>query len=284
MYIFRIFLLLVLSTAILIHPAIAENDEGDPKEDLKTKIVDINFGLEKRHTAKTNVNGLMLNLPSGYAENVNGLIVGPWICRTESMNALCFGGLVEPWDHDGSSGIIFSLITFTADFTGVSVSGGDYTGRFAGFSPSLLFNAFRGEFKGVSICSVLSWCEKKASGVILTGGFNVVDEMRGVSLSGIYNHNIKAKGICGSLIWNGYERGQGFAFGGLVNSDSTYPKGEGYWKGASFAGIANLADEHSGVQLGLFNRSKKIKGLQIGLINCAENGILPVMPLINFSF
>lgn len=47
-------------------------------------------------------------------------------------------------------------------------------------------------------------------------------------------------------------------------------------------GAASISD-NSTVQVGLFNMTKKIDGVQIGLINCAENGFLPCFPIINFA-
>ncbi|WP_038174451.1 MULTISPECIES: VC2662 family protein [Vibrio] len=47
-------------------------------------------------------------------------------------------------------------------------------------------------------------------------------------------------------------------------------------------GAVNLSSE-STVQVGVFNKTTKIEGVQIGLINCADNGFLPCFPIINFG-
>lgn len=39
----------------------------------------------------------------------------------------------------------------------------------------------------------------------------------------------------------------------------------------------------STVQLSLFNKTAKIKGVQIGLLNCADNGFFKCFPIINFA-
>ena len=36
------------------------------------------------------------------------------------------------------------------------------------------------------------------------------------------------------------------------------------------------------VQVGFMNMTKKLRGVQIGFLNFAENGFLPVFPFINF--
>jgi len=38
------------------------------------------------------------------------------------------------------------------------------------------------------------------------------------------------------------------------------------------------------LQLGLLNFAEEVDGIQIGLINFAKNGILPVMPFVNFNW
>ncbi len=47
-------------------------------------------------------------------------------------------------------------------------------------------------------------------------------------------------------------------------------------------GFVNYA-ERTTFQLGFVNATKHLDGLQIGLANYAENGIFPILPLINFK-
>ena len=47
-------------------------------------------------------------------------------------------------------------------------------------------------------------------------------------------------------------------------------------------GAANFSNT-STVQFGLFNKTEKIEGVQIGLINCADNGFFKCFPIINFA-
>jgi len=48
-------------------------------------------------------------------------------------------------------------------------------------------------------------------------------------------------------------------------------------------GVANNAESGSGVQIGLYNRSHSMKGLQLGLINFNDNGLLPILPFFNIG-
>jgi len=47
-------------------------------------------------------------------------------------------------------------------------------------------------------------------------------------------------------------------------------------------GVASFSSQ-STVQVGFFNKTAKIDGVQIGLINCADNGFFKCFPIINFA-
>ena len=57
-----------------------------------------------------------------------------------------------------------------------------------------------------------------------------------------------------------------------------------YAKGHTVAdvGLVNISDS-SNFQLSFFNMTRKIEGLQIGLLSCAGNGFLPCFVLFNFG-
>lgn len=61
---------------------------------------------------------------------------------------------------------------------------------------------------------------------------------------------------------------------GLVNVT------ERFNRGASF-GVVNYAPKAEGLQLGLVNVTENLHGIQIGAINVAKNGVLPVLPIMN---
>lgn len=50
-------------------------------------------------------------------------------------------------------------------------------------------------------------------------------------------------------------------------------------------GFVNYAGKGKGLQLGFFNYAETMHGLQIGLVNVIrEGGVLPVLPIVNWSF
>jgi len=51
--------------------------------------------------------------------------------------------------------------------------------------------------------------------------------------------------------------------------------------GLAQVGIYNHTDELTGLQIGLVNRVRRLRGIQIGLVNIVEDSPLRVMPIIN---
>jgi len=128
------------------------------------------------------------------------------------------------------------------------------------------FNVFTGEvneFTGLQ------------GGIFLGAGIfsKVNTKFRGVGLNIVNLQGGDSKGLLlgGFNMTNEFS---GFKLG-LFNYSKGHAGGE--------VGVVNYSDEVY-VQAGFLNVTKDIKGIQFGLLNFAENGILPVMPLINFSF
>jgi hypothetical protein len=49
-------------------------------------------------------------------------------------------------------------------------------------------------------------------------------------------------------------------------------------------GLVNRAKQVFGFQIGLVNIVEVLHGLQLGLVNVSKNGLLPVLPIVNFGF
>lgn len=47
-------------------------------------------------------------------------------------------------------------------------------------------------------------------------------------------------------------------------------------------GFVNYSQSVGGLQFGFVNATKNLEGLQVGFVNYAENGVFPVLPIINF--
>jgi hypothetical protein len=70
----------------------------------------------------------------------------------------------------------------------------------------------------------------------------------------------------------------GFTQIGAVNAADEFT-------GAAQIGVVNWSSRRTrGAQIGLFNSSKRLQGVQLGLVNVAEEGGLPVTPLMNLGW
>jgi hypothetical protein len=89
-----------------------------------------------------------------------------------------------------------------------------------------------------------------------------------------------------ALNWHdGQDRGVNLGFVNLTNNVQGLNWGAvNIARGNALAnvGFVNYA-ERTTFQIGFINATKHLDGLQIGLANYAENGIFPILPLINFK-
>jgi hypothetical protein len=119
------------------------------------------------------------------------------------------------------------------------------------------------------------------------------NSISGVRLNLIYGRNVSVTGLDLGLInhtTTGISKGIQFGMVGLADSDFTGWQDnwvnvtKGKFKGLQW-GTVNYAKNMSGFQLGLVNYAQGMNGLQIGLVNIIrQGGVLPVLPVINWSF
>jgi len=173
--------------------------------------------------------------------------------------------IASPFAMADSSGAMFSTLD------GYNAPSNDAVG---GVRLSVLHGKVS-SVKGVDV-SVLGMSETDTTtGVnfgLFFGASKVNKEMKGVSL-GLFNWNTgHAKGLnLGAVNITNDVKGVNWS---AVNYSEGYTMAD--------VGVVSLS-EKSNFQLGLFNKTKEIDGVQIGLLNCADNGFLPCFPIVNFA-
>ncbi len=162
------------------------------------------------------------------------------------------------------------------------------------------------EFSGVSL-SLVAHQKGNTEGLNI-GALNIVNNMKGVNLGIInYSSTFKPEVVEESVIEQGiYYSGLSTAISiegmttievekahdyivnlGLANinkRDVKFNLGAlNYTDGKSVIdlGLINYS-ETTTFQLGLINATNSLDGVQIGLVNYAKNGVVPVLPLVNF--
>jgi hypothetical protein len=113
------------------------------------------------------------------------------------------------------------------------------------------------------------------SGIFLGAGiFNKVNvEFRGVGLGLVNLHGGDSKGLLMGPA-NLTNEFTGLKLG-IFNYSKSYSDYE--------LGVINYSKE-TFFQLGLINITDQINGVQVGLLNFSKNGVLPVMPFLNFNW
>lgn len=126
-------------------------------------------------------------------------------------------------------------------------------GGVKGFELGSLFNINNGNVKGVEISGISSLNKEVSKGIILAGISNhLIDSTSGIIISGVLNtSNSKANGVQISTI--------------------NYAKNE--FVGVQLA-VINYAKKLKGVQLGIINiLNDDLGGIPVGLINIVKNGL-----------
>lgn len=146
----------------------------------------------------------------------------------------------------------------TSDVEGldITVLGLSEMDKFSGVSMNLFFGVskIKEEFNGLSL-SAMNWHQGKDTGLNV-GIVNNTQYVKGVNLGAINLSNTVAGANIGFINYS--QKLSLIDFGGMNVA-----------KAAKF-------------QFGLINVAENLQGLQIGIINYAENGIVKILPLVNF--
>ncbi len=127
-----------------------------------------------------------------------------------------------------------------------------------------LFNSVGGQVKGLQVAGINNLVQDSVKGFQVAGINNLVKgKMTGLQVAGVYNH------VTDSV--------RGVQVSGIANFSSKKIQG------IQIAGVANVSRrEVKGVQLaGVVNYTKRLKGVQIGLINIADTSDGYSIGLIN---
>ncbi len=122
-------------------------------------------------------------------------------------------------------------------------------GNVSGLQNSGTFNINKGNFQGIQATSIFNTNVGSFQGLQATGisNFNT-DKGKGLFVSGVLNTNIKDI--------------EGLQVAGVVNTTI------GKTKGGQISGNLNIStDSLEGMQIGLFNYARHLKGFQLGLVN-----------------
>lgn len=159
---------------------------------------------------------------------------------------------------------------------------GGYNAGVNGVEIGGILNLIKNDVKGAQIGGVYNMVGKDVDGVQASGISNTVfNNVEGVQIAGIHNHvvgSVNALQISG--VSNFVDSNMnGWQIAGVLNYVNKKADG------VQISGVANIAiKEVNGLQLsGVFNYTKKLKGVQIGVVNICDTSEGYSIGLINIS-
>lgn len=160
---------------------------------------------------------------------------------------------------------------------------GGYSGGTNGFELAGLFNIDKKSAQYFQLAGIFNTVGENVNGLQVAGVSNtVLDSVRGAQIGGVTNFvRTKFSGFQLGGVYNHVGASlDGFQLGGVVNFTNHKTHG------AQIAGVANVSSrEVNGIQVaGVFNYTRKLRGVQIGLINVADTSEGYSIGLINIVF
>ncbi|THU39874.1 hypothetical protein FAM09_08230 [Niastella caeni] len=201
------------------------------------------------------VNNFSVNMVGGYTAGVNGIeLGGAFNINKKDVRYLQAAG---------------ALNITGGSVTGVQLSGfhNNVLGNVEGLQASGFSNFVKGNVTGVQLSSIHNHVSGSLTGIQASNFSNFIKgKLIGLQLSNIHN-------VC-------YDSVFGMQAASIVNFAHKKVSG------VQLAGVINFANrEMSGVQIGsIFNYAKKLRGVQIGLINVSDTSAGYSIGLINIVF
>ena len=188
------------------------------------------------------VNKFSLNVIGGYTAGVNGVEwAGAFNINKKSVRFMQAAGLFNMVGGN-VRGIQLAGLSNTVlhDVNGMQASGlfNSTKGAHTGLQAAGLFNMVGKEVNGAQLSGISNYSQSQVKGLQITGILNIANqEMKGWQIAGL--GNISGKSLQGNQL----------------------------------AGLGNISrGEIEGIQIaGLFNYAKKLRGLQVGIVNIADS-------------
>jgi len=208
------------------------------------------------------------NITNGDLEGINLAGIGNF--SGQNMSGVQLAGITN-FSGGELEGIQFAGI---ANVSGYNSSGIQFSGLaniskgdIEGIQGTGLFNASYGDISGLQLSGITNVAKESIEGLQITGALNFAgSDVSGLQISGLGNTALGS--IEGLMISGGFNVAKSSSSGLLITGGLNYAN---ELEGLAISGGANIANEMEGLQFaGLFNASKRATGLQIGLINYAN--------------
>jgi hypothetical protein len=228
------------------------------------------------------VNGLALGLVGPVASRMHGVQLGlAAVVSNERLAGVSVGGLavVSEGEHYG---IALAGLAVVSEGTSTSIGAAGLAfvseGDLNGVHVAGLATVAEGNLRGIHLSGLASVAEGRMSGIGVAGLATVAErEIHGLGIAGLAtaSERFAGIGIAGLAVATGEEM-RGIALAGGVT-------GAGDLVGLAIAPYNRYEGVQRGLTIGLFNWATELRGVQIGLLNRADNNPAPFrwLPLVN---
>lgn len=252
--------------------------------------------------AKSKLNGINIGgLGVGAGEDVNGINIGGLgMGAGGNIKGINIGGLGAGAGGDvvgfnfGGLGVGAGDKLTGFNFGGLGVGGGD---RVAGINIGGLGVGAGDDLVGFSIGGLGVGAGKQLNGIAIGGiGIGAGKEINGLAIAcgGIGSPKMKAIAIApcvGGVRVNGFLIAPAYmqiGYKSKIQNENEFSEenNEGAFKGLSISAVHIIKGDLNGVTIGVVNKTTRIHGVQLGLINIVKDNPrgLRVLPLFNTHF
>lgn len=225
------------------------------------------FAIGLYTTANTTINGIAAGIGSNTYQNSNFVSVYSNGIRVEPLSqSLLFFTLFLPVDSVNYPYNPLNYEAFGKKIPNEVING---------LNLSCGTNAFA-SVNGITI-SVITQSLKNTNGISIAGIGSESFRNNGIQIAGAGTTALYSNGLIASMLSTTVYKGNGLQIAvGFTN----YVHFTGL-QIAACNGANDIAESFTGLQIGIFNTTKKLRGIQIGLINKNEKRILP---FFNWNF
>ena len=233
------------------------------------------------------INNFSFNILGGYSGGVNGFELGGLFnINKKDVRFVQIGGLLNIDGKSFTGAQIAGIHNTVLDsVNGWQVGGiGNFVKRnVKGWQIGGIYNHTGGSFKGAQLSGIANFAGKEFQGLQGSGNYNVAgNAFVGAQVAGTINFargNTLGAQLAGNVNIN-WKDLEGAQISGLGNLNGRH------MNGAQIAGLGNInGGEMRGAQISaLLNYTKKLRGVQIGLVNIADTSDGYSIGLINIIF
>ncbi len=224
------------------------------------------------------VSNVMFNMLTGEVDSIQGIVLGGLINQVNhGVEGISLAGIAAITKDDVAGMQIAGIFNTSKNFNGAIIGGiANVSDTGNGIQIAGITNVSQ-SIQGLQVSGINNQNNGYLVGSQIAGIFNSARTTKGVQIAGITSKATSLEGVQTSGICNIAGNSYGAQIGGIYNHANNM-------SGMQIAGIASKANDINGIQIsGIANVASKVEGLQVGLINIADENNGAAIGLISID-